>query len=230
MNRNIDRSSILDGFSGTFSPSFDTIMNKFFITLFVSLLGTVVGWQVFQRMPELFMIALGVELVMMISAALLRRRMRIGYGFVYSYVFISGMTLFPALAYYVQSIGFPMVLSAVAITTVGFGFLAFYGYTTKRDLSFMRSMLFMGLIALIGFGLVGLFFPSVNFGVTGLLIATGGVLIFSGYTILDMNMYARYMTSEEEMPWFMLAIYLDYINLLLYVLRLLAILTGSKRN
>lgn len=230
MNRNIDKSSMLDGFSGSFAPSFDTLMNKFFITLFVSLIGTIVGWQVFQSMPELFMVAIGVEFIMIISATLLRRRMRISYGFVYAYVFISGMTLFPAIAYYVQSIGFPMVLTAVAVTTFGFGFLAFYGYTTKQDLSFMKSMLFIGLLSLLGFALAGLFFPAINLGITGLLIAVGGILIFSGYTILDMNMYARNMTSEEDMPWFMLAIYLDYINLLLYVLRLLAILTGNSRK
>lgn len=235
MNRNIDRTSILDGFSGTFAPSFDIIMNKFFITLLVSLLGTVIGWQIASRMQEpakseLFLAAVVVEFFMMISASLLRRRMRIGYGFVYSYVFINGMILFPALIYYIKSIGFPMVFSAVAVTTFGFGFLAFYGYTTKRNLSFMRSMLFMGIFALLGFNIVGLFFPAINLGTTGLLIAVGGILIFSGYTILDMNMYARYMTSEEEMPWFMLAIYLDYINLLFYVLRMLLILTIDKRQ
>lgn len=226
--RRIDRSQMLSGFSGAFSPSFERLMNKFFITLFVSLIGLVVGFVVFPTAPALFYGAVIIEFGLLISAAFFRRKIKVGYSFVYAYAFFSGATLFYAIGFYVQALGFAMVASAVAVTTFGFGALAFYGYTTKRDLTFMSGMLFIGVISLIGFSLVGIFVPGINVGFTGLLIAAAGVAIFSGYTILDMNMYARYMTTEEEMPMFVLSIYLDYINLLMYVLRLLYVIFGRR--
>lgn len=228
--RNIDRSEMISGFSGTFAPSFEHIMNKFFVALFISLIGTIVGFFILPNAPELFYIALVVEFAMIIASLFVRRSGRVGYAFVYTYVFISGITLFPAIGYYVHTIGMPLVFSTIAIVTLGFGVLAFIGYTTKKDLSFLSSILMIGLITLIGFSLVGLFVPSINIGFSGLLIASAGVIIFSGFTILDMNLYARYMRTEEDVPWFVLSIYLDYINLLLYALRLVAILTGNKRN
>ena len=225
--RRIDRSNIISGFSGTFSPSFETIMNKFFVSLAISLIGMVVGFLVLPKFPALYPVAVGAELIMIVSTLFLRSRVKIGFPFVYAYTFLSGMTLFPAIAYYVQVIGVPLVATAVGITTLGFGVLAFYGYTTKKDLSFMRSMLIIGLIALVGFGLVGLFVPSINMGLTGMLIAIGGVLVFSGFTVLDMNLYAKNIYTEQDLAWCVLAIYLDYINLLLYVLRILAIFSGN---
>lgn len=224
--KRIDRSNMLSGFTGEFSPSFDLIMNKFFISLFVSLIGTVIGAMVLPKAPALYPIAAIAEFVMIISAVFLRRKSRVGYGFVYVYTFLTGFTLFPILGYYVASIGIPLVASAVIITTFAFGGLAFYGYTTKRNLSFLRSILFIGLITLVGFSLVGIFVPGITVGFSGLLIASAGIIIFSGYTILDMNMYARYMQSEADLPWCVLALFLDYINLLLYVLRILRIFAG----
>jgi FtsH-binding integral membrane protein len=224
--KRIDRSSMFSGFTGEFSPSFDLIMNKFFISLFISLIGTVVGAMLIPRAPGLYFVAAIAEFIMIIAAVFLRMKSRVSYGFVYAYTFLSGFTLFPILGYYVASIGIPLVASAVIITTVAFGGLAFYGYTTKRNLSFLSSILFIGLIVLVGFSLVGIFVPGINVGISGLLIASAGIIIFSGYTILDMNMYARYMRSEADLPWCVLALFLDYINLLLYVLRILRIFAG----
>jgi FtsH-binding integral membrane protein len=109
-------------------------------------------------------------------------------------------------------------------TAAAFGGLSIYGYTTKRDLSAFGTFLIMGLVGLIVAMLLNLFFQS---GPFALVISIVGVLLFAGLTAYDTqrtkSMYAQVAgTGAEQHVVIMSALnlYLDFINMFLFILRL----------
>ncbi len=112
------------------------------------------------------------------------------------------------------------------IVTAGmFGTMAVIGYTTKADLSKMGSMLTMALIGLIIASVVNMFMHSASFDY---IISFIGVFIFTGLTAYDMQKIKRigegeYSTENTAKLKIMgaLSLYLDFINLFLFLLRFL---------
>lgn len=116
------------------------------------------------------------------------------------------------------------IFQVFLITAVMFGSMSIYGYTTKRDLTAIGSFLFMGLIGLIIAGLVNLFLQN---SVMQLVIASIGVLVFVGLTAYDTQkikeIYYRTSGEEREKAGIMgaLSLYLDFVNLMIYLMQLL---------
>ena len=111
------------------------------------------------------------------------------------------------------------------MTAASFGALSLYGYTTKRDLSAMGSFLMMGLFGLIIASLVNIFMAS---SALDFAISVIGVLIFAGLTAYDTQaIKAAYAESDSQETAGRTAImgalrlYLDFINLFLFMLRFL---------
>jgi FtsH-binding integral membrane protein len=105
--------------------------------------------------------------------------------------------------------------------------IAIYGATTKRDLTKMGSMLMMALFGLIIATLVNVFLQNSLFN---LVISIVGVIIFVGLTAYDVQKLTRMsqqFQSEDDMQRFAiigaLTLYLDFINLFVYLLRLLGV-------
>lgn len=102
---------------------------------------------------------------------------------------------------------------------------AAYGFLTKRDLTGMGSFLFMGLVGLIIASVVNIFLGS---GPLDFAISVIGVLIFTGLTAYEMNkikeqavvMYAGEGLAQKRAIIGALSLYLNFINLFLYLLRL----------
>ncbi|WP_018132648.1 Bax inhibitor-1/YccA family protein [Effusibacillus pohliae] len=203
----------------TYTSGVRVTMGEIFPALFFSLLFATVGLYVGQYVPrELFLPLMVVEIIMVFAAMLIRRRRAVGYGFLYAFTFISGVTLYPAIWNYVSEIGAPMVLAAFAVTVIAYGGAALYASITKADFSFLVGFLFMGLLALLGMGIVGLFIPfssTANWVYTLL-----GVLIFIGYTLFDISQITRFGVAREDVPIVVLNLYLNFVNLFLFILRL----------
>lgn len=115
------------------------------------------------------------------------------------------------------------------ITSGTFAAMSLYGYTTKRDLTAMGSFLFMGLIGIVLASLVNLFLHSSGLS---FVISVLGVLIFTGLTAYDTqaikSMYYEADDSEtagKKAVMGALTLYLDFINLFMYLLRFL----GDRR-
>lgn len=115
------------------------------------------------------------------------------------------------------------------VTAATFGSLSLYGYTTKRDLTAMGSFLFMGVIGLIIASVVNIFLQSsaLQFAVSVL-----GVLIFAGLTAYDTqrikSMYFEgdsLATASKKAIMGALALYLDFINMFMFLLQFL----GDRR-
>ena len=132
-----------------------------------------------------------------------------------------GVGLTPIFLLYTQS----SLVRVFLITAGSFGALSLYGYTTKRDLTGVGSFLYMGLFGLIIAMLVNLFLKS-----SGLDWALSfiGVGIFSGLTAYDTQRLREIYNSVDSSETLSkkaligaLSLYLDFINLFLYLLRFL---------
>jgi FtsH-binding integral membrane protein len=110
------------------------------------------------------------------------------------------------------------------ISAASFGALSLYGYTTQRDLSAIGSFLVMGLIGLIIASVVNIFLQST---MMEFLISCIGVLIFAGLTAYDTQKIKEMYDPMEDGTAIgrkavmgALTLYLDFINLFLFMLRL----------
>jgi len=112
------------------------------------------------------------------------------------------------------------------LTALYFGAMAVYGSMTHADLSGLRPILMFGLVFLLLFWLLSLFLDLPAFDRVICLI---GIAVFMGYTAYDTQMirayhsyYAAYPDMMEKASIFSaLQLYLDFINLFLYLLRFL---------
>jgi FtsH-binding integral membrane protein len=115
------------------------------------------------------------------------------------------------------------------ITAASFGALSFYGYTTQRDLSPIGAFLVMGL-----FGLILAMVVNIFLGSQGLAFAISviGVLIFAGLTAWDTQRIKEMYNVNDDGTMVgrkavmgALTLYLDFINLFLFLLRFM----GDRR-
>ncbi|MEI5909035.1 Bax inhibitor-1/YccA family protein [Bacillus spongiae] len=196
------------------------VLRAFAVSLAFAVLGMIAGMFV---PPALFLPLVAIEIGMLLFAFFLRRKKAISYTFLYTFTFISGITMYPAIYYYLQSMGADLVLLGVGTTFTVFTGLALYATTTKRDLTFLRGMLFAALLALIVISIYNIFVPINSSGM--LAFSFIGVLVFSGFVLYDFNRMKQYGMTLDEIPLMALSLYLNFINLLLSILRIFNILS-----
>ncbi|MFP6771617.1 MAG: Bax inhibitor-1/YccA family protein [Alphaproteobacteria bacterium] len=116
------------------------------------------------------------------------------------------------------------IVRVFMITSVTFGAMSLWGYTTKRDLSGMGSFLMMGLIGIIIASIVNFFLQS---SMMMWMISVIGVLVFVGLTAYDtQKIKNNYLESDgrevmgKKAIMGALTLYLDFINLFLMMLHL----------
>ena len=146
------------------------------------------------------------------------------------YSALNGITFSFILLTYTSGTVLACFLSAAAM----FGLMAFMGYTTKQDLTKFGRILFMGLIGIIVASLINLFMGNSSLDY---IISFIGVMIFTGLTAYDVQklknigagiQYADVPASDVKKVSILgaLNLYLDFINLFLFLLRLF----GGRRN
>lgn len=138
-----------------------------------------------------------------------------------AYSAVMGVSLsFIFLAYTASSI-----TSTFGICAATFGVMAVLGYTTKQDLTKFGSILIMALIGIIIASVINIFMGS---SMMHFIISCLGVLIFTGLTAYDVQKLKRigegveYGTETGNKLAIMgaLSLYLDFVNLFMYLLRL----------
>ncbi len=118
------------------------------------------------------------------------------------------------------------IATTFGVTSLTFGIMAIAGYTTKTDLTKFGSIMMMGLIGIIVASLVNFFLKSDSMQY---IISFIGVLVFTGLTAYDVQKLKRIgteMTAGQESTrkyaiMGALSLYLDFINLFLFLLRFL---------
>ncbi|MDE5686139.1 MAG: Bax inhibitor-1/YccA family protein [Paramuribaculum sp.] len=166
----------------------------------------------------LFLIEIG--LVIAISSAINKLSSPVASLLFYLFAVVNGLTLAPIFFIYTGS----SIVKTFFITAGVFGAMSIYGYFTTKDLTRFGTFLIMALFGLIIVSVVNLFFDSsaLEFG-----ISIAGVLIFIGLTAWDtqrikqMALYAPDDSLGKVATIGALNLYLDFINLFIYLLRLL---------
>ena len=136
------------------------------------------------------------------------------------YAITLGISLTPITLMYTGS----LIFVAFLVTAVYFGCLVVIGMTTKKDLSKLGTICFAGLLTLIVTQLVMMLF---HVGMETRIISLIGLLLFTGITAWDMQRVRVIinqtdgMTREKFSIYMAFEIYLDFINIFLYILELL---------
>ncbi|MGE4504378.1 MAG: Bax inhibitor-1/YccA family protein [Desulfovibrionaceae bacterium] len=200
-------------------------------------LNTPLASLVFQMNPQtgaigmspivwvLFLVELGI--VFYLSARIQQMQASTATSLFLVYSGLNGLTLSPILLAYTAA----SVASTFVVTAGMFGAMSLYGLVTKKDLTSWGSLLFMGLIGIILATVVNIFIgsPAINFAISVI-----GVLIFLGLTAYDTQ---KLKIMGETAPaggdavrkvsiLGALTLYLDFINLFLFLLRFM----GASRE
>lgn len=139
------------------------------------------------------------------------------------YSILNGATLASIFLVYTMS----SIASTFFVAAGTFGVMALYGYITKSDLTRIGNICLMALIGLIIATLVSMFWQN---SMLQMIITYAGVILFVGLTAYDSQKIKRLLTADgievtEETQKIALlgalTLYLDFINLFLYLLRLL---------
>lgn len=174
-------------------------------------------------MPAVFALCIAeLVLVMVLSARLGKMSIAGTRGLFFAYAILNGVTFSAVFfAYDVQ-----ILLSVFALTALYFGALAAYGWLTKRDLSGLGTILGFSVLFLLVFWVLSMFLPL---GAFERIICFIGLAVFMGCTAYDTqrikHLHAEYgedyEMSKKASIFAALQLYLDFINIFLYILRLL---------
>lgn len=161
-------------------------------------------------------------LVIALSAAIQRLSGATATALFMLYALLTGLSLTPIFLVYTST----SIATVFFICSGMFAALAFYGYTTKRDLSAFGRFLFMGLIGIVIASVVNIFLKSEGMS---MIISYIGVLVFAGLTAYDTQKLKEMSAqiSQEDSNVFRrfvilgaLTMYLDFINLFIMLLRI----------
>lgn len=194
-----------------------------FVALYVAKSYTLLSMIIENRMLFWGLLIAEVGLVIYLSARIHRIAFSTATLLFIAYSILNGVTLsFIFMVYTMSSIA-----TTFFVTAGTFGAMALYGYVTKKDLSRLGNICIMALIGLIIASLVNLFLHN---SMMDLIISGIGVLLFTGLTAYDSQKIKQLLTGDElevndttQKIALMgaMTLYLDFINLFLYLLRFL---------
>lgn len=215
------RSYMLDVFSNMGIGLVITAIVAYFTctsqTLMYALYATGLKWLV---------LFLPLGIVLFLSARISKMSASQATAWFYFYALTIGFSLAPMCLIYTGE----SIASAFFISAAMFLSMVIYGYSTDKDLTGFGAFLVMALLGIIVASIVNLFIHS---SATGFVISICGVLIFTGLTAFDAQRIKSYYFEEDgkdrskkKAVFGALQLYLDFINLFLYVLRLF----GGRRD
>ena len=221
------------------STAFPALMRKVFVwmTLALAITGltaygvatspTILSLIFSSKVTFFGLIIAEFALVFAISGAINRLSLSTATLLFILYSVINGATL--SSIFFVFSVA---TISKVFFITAGtFGAMALVGYTTKTDLTSMGKLLFMALLGIIIASVVNMFVASSGLD---LILSYVGVLVFVGLTAYDTQKIKQMCqaapdageSSQKLALIGALSLYLDFINLFLYLLRIF----GNNRD
>lgn len=224
----------IEGYHSINSVS-SSLISKVYVWMTLALAITGVTAYGVATIPTLFMtmgkmmwglVIAELVLVFTLSAAINRLSLSVATLMFIVYSVLNGCML--SSIFYVYS---PMIITKVFFITAGtFGITAAYGYATKRDLSSFGRIFYMALLGLFIATVVNFFMKSATLDY---LLSYAGVIIFTGLTAWDSQkikklLQMQYEVDEKSQKLALLGaltLYLDFINLFLYLLKIF----GNKK-
>lgn len=177
--------------------------------------------------PGAFFLSIIGSFATVIALQFLRDRSPLNLALLYAFATFEGMALGLILESYVARGLGGVVLNAAATTAAVTLAAGAYGYATKRDLSGLGSILFIGLIGVVVASLVGIFvqLPLLYIGISAV-----AAVLFTGFLVFDLNRVANSRGATEGQTILLaVSVYLDVFNLFLALLRLFGF-AGSSRD
>jgi FtsH-binding integral membrane protein len=137
--------------------------------------------------------------------------------FLYAFAALMGLSFATIFAVYTMGSIFTAFMGAGVL----FGTMSVYGYFTKKDLSSMGQMMFIGLIAIIIASIINIFIGST---VMQMVISAIAIIVFLGLTAYDTQKIRELVTRDtdtgREEVMGALSLYLDFINLFIHLLQI----------
>ena len=205
------------------TPFISKVFFYFGLAVLVSAAGTYVGFNYLAEMyftSRFFIYGLfAVELILVLTSRMWSQRKPINYLLFAAFAFITGLTIVPILAGIILEFGGPdLIIKALVATTLMFTATAIFGWATNRNLSGLRGFLWISLIGMIVVSVIGIFVPWSN--TFEMLFSGFGVIVFSGYTMYDIQ---RIKVMPDASPIdAALMLFLDIFNLFIYILRFMS--------
>ena len=194
-----------------------------FVALYVAKSYTLINAMAQNSMMFWILLIAEVGLVMFLSARIHRISFTTATILFILYSVLNGVTMSVLFMVYTMS----SIATTFFVTAGTFGATALYGYVTKKDLTRIGSLCIMGVIGLIIASLVNLFLQN---SMMDLIISYIGVLLFVGLTAYDSQKIKQLLsgddvevneTTQKIALMGSLTLYLDFINLFIYLLRIL---------
>ena len=210
----------------TASSLITKVMGLLAFSFLFAFIGTFVGIAIHLTYNTYWIVAIA-GLVVLIALNFAINKSGLNIFLLYLFTFLEGLALAPIVSLYLAANMGNILGEAFLITAVTSFGLAAYAWTTKRDFSGLGSKLFLGLILLLVASLVSIFFHSTFFI---FLICVAGVGLFSAYLLFYVQR-AKYMADTlPNAIGLTVSIFITVLNLFIYILEILTILQGGRRN
>lgn len=228
-----DLEKIVTERQGALSAAFPALMRKVYVWMTLALVITGICAYGVATSPALMQLVFGnsaaiwvlfiaeLGLVFYTTARINRLSLSTATTLFIIYSALNGVTLSAIFVVYTTA----SIAKVFFITAGTFAAMAFVGYTTRKDLTRFGGIAFMLLIGLIIASLVNMFIQSTMFD---LILSYIGVALFVGLTAWDSQQIKRALAMQTDMSeesqkvalLGALTLYLDFINLFLYLLRI----------
>ncbi len=231
LTRNYSESGFSETFSAVLRQVYIWMALGLFVTASVAAFVSVSPlFQILAGQPLIFLVLMVAELglVLGLSWGITRLSPGMALSLFFVYAALNGLTL--STLFVVYTLG--SVAQTFLATAALFGAMSIVGYTTKMDLSKIGSFLLMGVIGLLIAMVVNMFWANT---VLGWIVTFAGIFLFLGLTMYDTQRIKRMTVSalqqgDENVQARVgilgaLSLYLDFINLFLFMLRL----SGRRR-
>lgn len=240
MDNNYADYEVIDGAKAYSVSGFAVLMRKVYVWMALALAVTgLTAYYVASNEPLMYnlfsnsglvwgLLIAEIVLVVILSAAINKMSFPVASLIFIGYSILNGVTLSSIFIVYTQT-----AITRVFFITAGtFAAMSLVGYFTKRDLSGLGKVLFMGLIGLIIATVVNMFMGSNGLD---LVLSYLGVAIFVGLTAWDTQKIKQMFVltggevndaTQKLALMGSLSLYLDFINLFLYLLRIF----GNNRD
>ena len=221
------------GYSGITVTESNAIMKRVYLRMFIGLLVSAFCALGVASSPTALSLFFGnsvmyillfvamIAMAWILPSRMSRMRSSTVLGLFILFSAMMGITLAPIFLVY--NLG--SIISTFFITAGTFGAMSVYGYFTKSDLSKISTYLIMALFGLIIASLVNMFVAN---STLDWIISIVGVLVFVGLTAWDTQTIKRLAQTEMDPSMSdklatigAMNLYLDFINMFLYLLRLL---------
>lgn len=195
------------------------------LTTFIVMIASFVSglsWMVLSSSAYLVLTIAEVVVVLVLSARINKLSVGAARGLYFAYAVLNGVVFG---AYFIMFQAWSLVL-VFAMTALYFGVMAAVGYFTKVDLSGLRPVLFGGVLLLLAFWIITWITGFSGFDQIACIVGTAIFLAFTAYDTQKIKRYHEAYSAHPEMLhkaaiFSALQLYLDFINLFLYLLRLL---------